>query len=149
MAQEIDRRGFARRVLAGVGALFAAVFGVPAAATVVDPALRSRKSGWTDVGAASELKEGAPTRAAYRVAAGWEEREQPVFLIRTGEAVVALSATCTHAGCRVRFKDDRFRCPCHGGVFSREGEPLEGPPKRPLGRHDVRIRDGRVEIRLG
>ena len=61
-----------------------------------------------------------------------------------GEAVAAyrtpegdlrlLSATCTHAGCVVRWNSFErcWDCPCHGSQFSVEGEPLQGPAHRPL-----------------
>ena len=46
------------------------------------------------------------------------------------EDFVALSSTCPHLGCQVHWEphNDRFFCPCHNGVFSPAGEPLEGPP---------------------
>ncbi|MGI9246215.1 MAG: FAD-dependent oxidoreductase, partial [Steroidobacteraceae bacterium] len=61
-----------------------------------------------------------------------------------GEAVAAfrtvdgelrlLSATCTHAGCVVRWNgfEKCWDCPCHGSQFSTEGEPLQGPAHHPL-----------------
>jgi glycine/D-amino acid oxidase-like deaminating enzyme/nitrite reductase/ring-hydroxylating ferredoxin subunit len=65
-----------------------------------------------------------------------------------GEAVAAyrttegelrlLSATCTHAGCVVRWNgfERCWDCPCHGSQFSTEGEVLQGPAHEPLARYE-------------
>ena len=39
--------------------------------------------------------------------------------------VIAMSASCTHMGCIVQWQDSdrRFHCPCHGGMFTEDGEP--------------------------
>jgi menaquinol-cytochrome c reductase iron-sulfur subunit len=64
------------------------------------------------------------------------------------EDFTAFSIYCTHVGCPVSWRAGAslFICPCHGGVFDREGEVVAGPPQTPLVRHDVRIRDGQVEV---
>jgi len=144
-----DRRGFRRRAAAALGGLFGVLFGGPAAVTAVAPAFRSGGAAWRQAGAADAVVPGAAVRILLPVAAGWEQRARPVFLVRDGDAVVALSARCTHSGCTVRFDapEARFLCPCHGGVFSLTGAPLEGPPKTPLERLATRIVDGRVEVR--
>ncbi len=84
---------------------------------------------------------------------GWyrERTRETVFLVWDGAASVhALSATCTHLGCQVRWEADatRFRCPCHGGVFDATGKVLEGPPPRPLDRVETRLESGVVLVRL-
>jgi len=146
---DTDRRGFLRRAAAALGGLLGVLFGGPAAVTAVAPAFRTAGGAWRAAGTADAVTPGAAVRIQVPVAAGWEQRTRPLFLVREGDAVVALSARCTHAGCTVRFDapEARFRCPCHGGVFSLEGTPLEGPPKAPLERLETRIVDGRVEVR--
>ena len=46
------------------------------------------------------------------------------------EDFVALSSTCPHLGCQVRWEaqNDRFFCPCHNGVFDPSGKGIGGPP---------------------
>ncbi|MHC4579698.1 MAG: QcrA and Rieske domain-containing protein [Planctomycetota bacterium] len=90
--------------------------------------------------------EGLASRFTYEVQAGWETRREVGFLVRRGGRILALSALCTHARCRVRFQEGEFRCPCHGGVFSLAGEVLKGPPEKPLARFATKIEDGRVKV---
>jgi menaquinol-cytochrome c reductase iron-sulfur subunit len=40
-------------------------------------------------------------------------------------------------------------CPCHGGVYYKDGSVAAGPPPRPLERYPVRVQDGQVEILVG
>jgi glycine/D-amino acid oxidase-like deaminating enzyme/nitrite reductase/ring-hydroxylating ferredoxin subunit len=49
-------------------------------------------------------------------------------------ALHALSTTCTHLGCEVRFNpaERSWDCPCHGSRFAVDGTVLEGPAVRPL-----------------
>lgn len=44
------------------------------------------------------------------------------------------SATCTHAGCVVRWNgfERCWDCPCHGSHFAVDGTPLQGPASAPL-----------------
>jgi nitrite reductase/ring-hydroxylating ferredoxin subunit len=70
------------------------------------------------------------------------------ILVRVSVAeFVAFGRRCTHLSCPVlpQVAEDRFRCPCHNGSFDlRTGEPLAGPPRRPLPRIALEHRNGRV-----
>ena len=72
----------------------------------------------------------------------------PCVLVRVSDAEwVAYSQKCTHLSCAVIPQPDRgvFHCPCHEGVFElRTGRPLAGPPRRPLPRVTLAVRNGRV-----
>ncbi|MEK7728018.1 MAG: Rieske (2Fe-2S) protein [candidate division KSB1 bacterium] len=54
-----------------------------------------------------------------------------------GAGFVALSPICTHAGCEVRVMPSSFECPCHGSMYSIEGEVEDGPATRALQRFAI------------
>jgi Rieske Fe-S protein len=57
----------------------------------------------------------------------------------------AYNQKCTHLSCAVvpDLARGRFHCPCHNGSFDLgTGAPLAGPPRRPLERVQLEIRDG-------
>jgi len=62
----------------------------------------------------------------------------------------ALSATCSHLGCRVRWDAPRkqFLCPCHGGTYDRDGKVVAGPPPRGLDPVNVRLNPQTSEIEV-
>jgi Rieske Fe-S protein len=62
----------------------------------------------------------------------------------TADDFIALSSTCPHLGCQVRWEgqNDRFFCPCHNGVFDRSGIGIGGPPGdagQSLPRYELRV----------
>jgi Rieske Fe-S protein len=73
---------------------------------------------------------------------------EPCLLIRLGaERLVAYGQACTHLGCPVIYQAGAraLHCPCHEGYFGVEdGWPLQGPPKRPLRKIVLRLRDDAV-----
>ncbi len=65
--------------------------------------------------------------------------------------IYALRTTCTHLGCITIWQEaeGKFKCPCHGSGFYRDGVNFEGPAPRPLERCAIRIaEDGQIEIDL-
>jgi len=66
----------------------------------------------------------------------------PAVLVNTAEGkLVALSGTCTHLTCTVRFdaETETLFCPCHNGRFDLGGNVLSGPPPRPLETYAVEV----------
>ena len=63
--------------------------------------------------------------------------------------IYALKAVCTHLGCTPNWleAEQKFKCPCHGSGFYKDGTNFEGPAPRPLERFAIRIADdGQLEI---
>jgi nitrite reductase/ring-hydroxylating ferredoxin subunit len=48
----------------------------------------------------------------------------------TAADFIALSSTCPHLGCQVRWEgqNNRYFCPCHNGTFDPNGTATGGPP---------------------
>jgi Rieske Fe-S protein len=58
-----------------------------------------------------------------------------LLLVRADAATVqTVSATCTHAACKVRYDaaGADLRCPCHGSTFTLDGAVTNGPATRAL-----------------
>ncbi len=75
--------------------------------------------------------------------------EYGVWIVRESEGFYALLSVCTHLGCTpVWFaSDNRFKCPCHGTTFTREGINYEGPAPRPLERLKITLaEDGQILV---
>lgn len=65
------------------------------------------------------------------------------------QQIYALKAVCTHLGCTPNWleAEQKFKCPCHGSGFYKDGINFEGPAPRPLERYAIRIADdGQIEI---
>lgn len=67
-----------------------------------------------------------------------------------GRAMIyALKAVCTHLGCTPNWleAEQKFKCPCHGSGFYKDGINFEGPAPRPLERYAISLADdGQLEI---
>jgi cytochrome b6-f complex iron-sulfur subunit len=65
------------------------------------------------------------------------------------QQIYALRTVCTHLGCTPNWLEgeQKFKCPCHGSGFYKDGINFEGPAPRPLERYAIRIGDdGQLEI---
>jgi Rieske Fe-S protein len=76
----------------------------------------------------------------------YPDEDDPCLLIRLpGGRLVAYGQQCSHLSCAVIPEPERGRlhCPCHNGSFEiDEGRPIAGPPRRPLPRIRLEVRDG-------
>ena len=67
-------------------------------------------------------------------------RESGFFLVRRGGKIFAISAICTHEGCRIRaLADGTFFCRCHKSAFDADGRVVTGPATRDLPRLPIRV----------
>lgn len=75
-----------------------------------------------------------------------------VWIVRDPEGIYVLLARCTHLGCTPDWlpSENKFKCPCHGSGFTKEGLNYEGPAPRPLERLKLSLTaDGELLIDKG
>ena len=98
---------------------------------------------WTTVAAVDDLQDGTPLRV--------EAKGTPVLLLRQGERIRAIGATCPHFGGPLdkgKIEGNTVTCPWHGSVFSlADGSLIHGPATMPVVAYEVRVEGGKVAIR--
>jgi len=152
--EQIKRRNFLSFAIWGIGTLIGAGMGIPAIAYIIGPAInRSKTQEWIRLGPITKIELKTPTLFKFTIQrqSGWivNEEEVSVYaLTDNGRDFVAISNICSHLGCRVRWisEQNQFFCPCHNGVFDKEGKVVSGPPPRPLDRYEVKVEDGQLFV---
>ncbi|MBI5286705.1 MAG: ubiquinol-cytochrome c reductase iron-sulfur subunit [Deltaproteobacteria bacterium] len=73
-----------------------------------------------------------------------------LILLNTETGLVAFSRICTDLGCLVSWDKakEQFICPCHQGVYDKNGKNIAGPPPRPLDRFGVVKKGGNIYIKV-
>lgn len=149
-----SRRKFLTKLTLGIGALPAVIAAVPVFSALLGPLLQRTKQQWRSVGAIDEFPVGTtklvkfinadplPWAGTTAKSAAWVRRENE-------KEFLAFSANCTHLGCPVRWeaKAELFMCPCHGGVYYKDGTVAAGPPPKELVRYQIRVNKDNVEIK--
>jgi nitrite reductase/ring-hydroxylating ferredoxin subunit/uncharacterized membrane protein len=106
-------------------------------------AFEHRTTDWTDVGLAARLEDSTPLRV--------DADGTPVVVVRVGDRLSALSATCVHAGGPLdegELVDGCLRCPWHASTFRLDdGRPVRGPAATGQPVWEARELDGRLEVR--
>ena len=152
--EEISRRKFFNRLCIGLGGVCAVILGVPVVGFIVAPLFRKVPDLWIPVGKVDDFTIGRtvnvplsdasplPWAGVTAKSAAWLRRE-------SADEFIAFAINCTHMGCPVRWLPDAelFMCPCHGGIYYKDGKVAAGPPPKPLTRYDVRVVNGKVQIK--
>ena len=145
--ETLTRRQFLNKISIALSAVIA---------FLVSPLLRKAPQEWRPVGAVSQFKVGETVEVKFPDAsplpwsgvvaqtAAWLRRESE-------DKFIAYSVNCSHLGCPVSWLQtaELFMCPCHGGVYYKDGSVAAGPPPRRLTQYEVRINQGQVEILTG
>jgi len=148
-----SRRRFLTFLSMGLGALAASLVGIPIIGFLVSPLLERVPRFWRPVGPLAQFTVGTTVKVTFLDASPlpWAgvAAQTAAWLRRASETeFTAFAVNCTHLGCPVRWLPDAelFLCPCHGGVYYKDGKVASGPPPKPLPRYPVRVRDGQVEV---
>ncbi len=156
--QPVSRRQFLNYTLTGVGGFMAAAMLSPMVRMAVDPVLQPKEGGefhatGTEVKNITE----EPTRVdfSYEQQDAWYVSEVSktawVYKNESGD-VIAFSPICKHLGCIVKWEggqgnENQYYCPCHGGLYEKNGENVPGtPPLAPLDQYKVKIQDGMLYL---
>jgi len=70
------------------------------------------------------------------------------WLINTDDGPHALYMVCTHLGCLYKWEpaNNRFKCPCHASMFTREGHYIKGPAPRSLDQFRIKVIEGDAKL---
>jgi len=131
------------------------VVGVPVAFYTLAPrTVPGGEARWTPVGPLADFAIGAVCSAAVPPVPHSDALpalRRGVYVWRiAAEEVIVFSRSCTDLGCPVTFDpgSECYLCPCHGGIFSKQGDPIAGPPDRPLYQYLTKIEGGILYINL-
>ncbi|HLJ15522.1 MAG TPA: Rieske (2Fe-2S) protein [Bryobacteraceae bacterium] len=148
-----ERRKLLVRLSILLGSIGAALVAVPVAGFLLGPLFEPVARKWRAVGAVDRFEKGKTVEVKFEDAssvpwAGVTGNTAAWLRHEPGGQFIAFSVNCTHLGCPVRWLQDAelFMCPCHGGVYYKDGTVAAGPPPHPLIRYPVRVQDGQVEI---
>jgi menaquinol-cytochrome c reductase iron-sulfur subunit len=153
--EDTGRRRFLARVITSIHAAIAASLGVVLGGTVLSPLFGKQDENWLPAGTLTTLPENDPLPVTLRVARedGYNQiiERRSIFLVRSGQSgVIAIDSTCTHLGCRVSWDADEqlIKCPCHGGIYDKEGTVKSGPPPAPLARLSTKVEGDQILVQV-
>ena len=151
--EKLDRRSFIIKVLWGLSTLLGVLVLIPVLSALFAPLFRKVPKAWRTIGNVDDFEIGKTVLVKFKNALPlpWSglSSESASWLQRKNKSeFIAFSINCAHMGCPVRWVPDAelFLCPCHGGVYNKDGSYAAGPPPHGLSRYPVRIRNNRVEI---
>ncbi len=150
---EINRRNFLMKTGLCLGGIASLAALIPVVGGIFAPLLKTQKQTWRSVGLEKDFVVGTtslvkfinadpePYAGTTAKSAAWLRRE-------ADKSFTAFSANCTHLGCPVRWEANAglFMCPCHGGVYYKDGSVAAGPPPKSLTQYMVRVYKGEVQV---
>jgi Rieske Fe-S protein len=155
----LTRRGLFMKI----GILFDGLVGLALAVPIVGFLLSSIKQwsanayvSWVPLGPAGKFPEGETRLATFRnpyvTPTDGKTADTACWVRRVaGDQFQVFAINCAHLGCPVRWfpQSGLFMCPCHGGVYYRDGSRASGPPERGLFEYPFRVQDGMLTIQAG
>jgi len=154
-----SRRGLLIKLAVLFNGCVGAALAVPIGRFLLSSVTRGRAEGyldWVSLGPIGHFPEGEtrlatfrnplvmPTDGATVDTACWVRRIE-------GERFQVFAVNCAHLGCPVRWfpQSGLFMCPCHGGVYYRDGSRASGPPERGLFEYPHKVENGLITIQAG
>jgi Rieske Fe-S protein len=155
----VSRRRFFMKLGILFNGLVAAALVVPMVGFLFSSLSRGRAHdylAWVPLGRVNDFPEGETRLATFRnpyVMPTDGKTVDTACWVRhiAGDKFQVFAVNCMHLGCPVRWfpQSGLFMCPCHGGVYYRDGSRASGPPLRGLFEYPCRVQDGQVTIQAG
>lgn len=149
----LSRRHLLMFVSVAAGGFATALVSVPLIGFLIAPLFRRQPAVWRDVGPLSKFPVGQTSKVTLEdsssISWGGADSLTAAWLRRVDEQTFqAFAVDCTHLGCPVRWEAsaELFMCPCHGGVYYKDGEVAAGPPPHALQQFPVRILNNTVQV---
>lgn len=131
----MKRRSFLEMTVGGVAALAGLAVAVPGLGFFIGPFVKKTRQKWESVGKISDFKIGSTTEVSLSDPsslpwAGVVAKTGAWLRRNPDDTFTAFALNCTHLGCPVNWEEDAklFLCPCHGGVYTEDGDVAGGPP---------------------
>jgi menaquinol-cytochrome c reductase iron-sulfur subunit len=155
----VSRRGFFVKLGILFNALAALVLAVPLARFLLASVTQGRANGylsWVPLGRVDGFPEGETRLATFRnpyvMPTDGKTVDTACWVRRVaGDQFQVFAINCMHLGCPVRWfpQSGLFMCPCHGGVYYRDGSRASGPPERGLATFPYKVENGLIAIQAG
>lgn len=155
----ITRRSFFMKLGILFNGVVAAALAVPVVGFLLSSITRGRANGylsWVLLGPVTQFPEGETRLATFRnpnVMPTDGKTVDTACWVRhvAGDQFQIFAINCAHLGCPVRWfpQSGLFMCPCHGGVYYRDGARASGPPQRGLFQYLYKIENGLITIQAG
>ena len=150
----ISRKNFLVKLSLSLAGLNTVMASIPVLSALLAPLLEAENPQWRTVGTLADFPEGTTKLVSFVNAdpkpyAGVTAKTAAWLRHNEKNDFTAFAVNCTHLGCPVRWEDKAqlFMCPCHGGVYYKDGTVAAGPPPTPLTKIEVRINKTDVEIK--
>lgn len=157
--QEVSRRDFLAKIGILVNGLAALILAMPVIGYLMSPILggeHGKYKRWVRLGRVTDFPEGQTRFAMFHnpISSPWDGAtdETPCWVRRIqGDQFQIFAVNCAHLGCPVRWfpQSGLFMCPCHGGVYYRDGSRASGPPPRGLFQYQFKVENGQLLIHAG
>ncbi len=155
----ISRRGLIVKLGVLLNSAAALAFAIPIVRYLFEAFSRPDAKGylsWISLGPTSQFPEGETRLATYRnpyvTPTDGRTADLPCWVRHIqAEQFQVFAINCAHLGCPVRWfaQSGLFMCPCHGGVYYRDGSRAAGPPERGLFTYDCKVEGGNLLIHAG
>ena len=155
----LTRRGLFMKLAILFNGLVGIALAVPIVQFLLSAITRGRANAylaWVPLGPVSEFPEGETRLATFRnpyvTPTDGKTADTACWVRRIeGDQFQVFAINCMHLGCPVRWfpQSGLFMCPCHGGVYYRDGSRASGPPERGLVEYPWKVEKGQIIIQAG